>query len=74
MQVTVYSKPNCQPCRATYRTLDKFGVPYEVIDVSEDHDAREWLIAEGHKQTPVVVSPIGTWSGYVPDKIRALAA
>ncbi len=71
--VTIYSKPNCQPCRATYRSLDKHGVSYEVIDISEDHDARDWLIAEGHQQTPVVVSPIGTWSGYYPDKIKALA-
>ena len=35
MTVTVYSKPACVQCTATYRALDRIGVPYEIVDISE---------------------------------------
>lgn len=73
MTVTVYSRPNCMPCKATYRELDKYGVPYEVVDTSEDHDAREYVMGLGYQQSPVVVVGDQHWSGYSPDKIKAVA-
>ena len=35
MSITVYSKPRCPQCDATYRALDKQGVSYEKIDVTQ---------------------------------------
>ena len=36
MSITVYSTPSCVQCKATYRALDKKGVPYEVVDVTTE--------------------------------------
>ena len=66
--VTVYSKPECVQCNATYRRLDAKGIPYEVIDMSEDAEALAEVKEMGYLQAPVVVMPDGThWSGFRPD-------
>ena len=36
MSITVYSKPSCVQCNATYRALTKKGIDYTVVDVIED--------------------------------------
>jgi glutaredoxin-like protein NrdH len=74
MTITVYSKPSCVQCNATYRALDKLGFEYEVIDISQDADARDYVMSLGHLQAPVVVAGGEHWSGYRPDQISALAA
>jgi glutaredoxin-like protein NrdH len=73
MSVTVYTKPRCVQCNATYRALDKNGIAYESVDITEDTEAYESLVARGHQAAPVVVSPIGEWAGFLPDKITELA-
>jgi glutaredoxin-like protein NrdH len=73
MTITVYSKPACVQCNATYRALDKVGCDYTVVDISEDADARDYVMSLGHLQAPVVVVGGEHWSGYRPDKIAALA-
>jgi glutaredoxin-like protein NrdH len=71
--VTVYSKPSCVQCTATYRALDTKGIAYEVVDLSED-DAALALVQElGYMQAPVVVAGSDHWSGFRPDKIQGLA-
>lgn len=30
MAITIYSKPNCVQCTATYRAMDKAGLSYEL--------------------------------------------
>jgi glutaredoxin-like protein NrdH len=71
--ITVFSKPACVQCRATYRALDKLGREYVVVDISEDADARDYVMSLGHLQAPVVVVDGEHWSGYRPDRIAALA-
>ncbi|MBO0901737.1 glutaredoxin-like protein NrdH [Cellulomonas sp. zg-ZUI222] len=73
MTITVYSKPACVQCTATYRALDKLGHEYTVVDISEDADARDYVMSLGHLQAPVVVAGGENWSGYRPDRIKALA-
>lgn len=72
MSITVYSKPNCVQCNATYRALDRLGHPYEVIDISQDASARDYVMSLGHLQAPVVITDDESWSGYSPDRIDAL--
>lgn len=72
MSVTVYTKPRCVQCTATYRALDKAGVPYKSVDISVDADALSTLKELGFQQAPVVSSPVGNWSGFQPDKIEEL--
>lgn len=78
MQITVYSKPDCTKCTATYRALDKIGAEYEVVDITEDADARDYVMGLGHMAAPVVVvsgGPQGSqhWSDFRADRIKALA-
>ena len=47
MTVTVYTKPACVQCNATYRALDKKGIAYEVVDMSQDPAALERVRALG---------------------------
>lgn len=72
MTVTVYSKPACVQCNATVRALDKKGIEYNVIDMSQDMDALERVRALGYMQAPVVMTGADHWSGFRPDKIAEL--
>lgn len=73
MSVTVYSKPACVQCNATYKALDKQGIDYDVVDISMDDEARDYVMALGYLQAPVVVSEGAHWSGFRPDLIKSLA-
>lgn len=72
MSVTVYSKPSCVQCNATYRALQKNDIDYTVIDVTEDQEAFERVVSMGYQQVPVVVAGEDHWSGFRPDKISSL--
>jgi len=73
MSITVYSTPSCVQCKATYRALDKKGVPYEVVDVTTDAQALALVHGLGYVQAPVVVAGDEHWSGFRPDRISAVA-
>ena len=77
MDVTIYSKPACVQCTATYRSFDRIGVDYEIVDVTQDEEALEWVSQLGYLQAPVVVvlykdNSQEHWSGFQPDKIKDL--
>lgn len=72
MYVTVYSKPACVQCTATYRALERQGVEYQVVDLSEDLAAFEKVQSLGYRQVPVVVAGDDHWAGFRPDKINSL--
>ena len=74
MTVTVYSKPACVQCTATYRALDAQGIQYEIFDVTADDKALETVKDLGYMQAPVVIAGDDHWSGFRPDKISAIAA
>lgn len=67
--VTVYSKPSCVQCNATYRALDGAGITYNAVDVSANDDALTYIKSLGYAQAPVVVAGAEHWSGFRPDKI-----
>jgi glutaredoxin len=45
---TVYSKPACVQCDATKKAMDKLRIDYQIVDISEDSDAREYVMALGY--------------------------
>ena len=47
MTVTVYTKPACVQCNATYKALDKQGLTYKFIDITEDAPARDFVVQLG---------------------------
>lgn len=74
MSITIYSKPACVQCTATYRALDQRGIPYSVVDISQDEESFSMVRDMGYMQVPVIVTASnGHWSGFRPDKINALA-
>lgn len=72
MDITVYTKPDCQQCSATYRALDKRGLSYRTVDITEDAQAREYVKGLGYLRAPVVVAGEQHWSGFRPDRVKAL--
>ena len=76
LSITVYSKPRCPQCVATYRKLNGLGVPHESVDVSEDLEALSFVQSLGHSRAPVVVVRDGKgaivrhWSGFRPELIK----
>lgn len=72
--ITVYSKPACVQCTATTREMDKKGISYEYIDLTEDVTAMEKVKDLGYMQAPVVIAGDDHWAGFRPDKIEALAS
>src|SRR5439155_9306165 len=72
MTVTVYTKPACVQCNATYKALDKQGIAYEQVDISLDSQPRDDVMARGYLQAPVVVGGNAHWPGVRPGRSRAL--
>lgn len=72
MSIIVYSKPACVQCNATTRALEARGLPYELIDLTEDAAAMEHVQELGYRQAPVVVAGDSHWAGFRPDMIGRL--
>ncbi|MBY6047842.1 glutaredoxin-like protein NrdH [Vannielia litorea] len=73
MTITVYSKPACVQCTATTRALEARGLPFDVIDLTEDETAMEMVQGLGYRQAPVVVAGDDHWAGFRPDMIGRLS-
>lgn len=71
---TVYVKPSCVQCDMTKRYLDKNGVAYNTVDITQDSEALDMVLGMGFASAPVVISEAGSWAGFQPDKLNLLAA
>lgn len=52
--ITVYSKNNCPFCVQAKNLLALKGVAYEEVKIDEIPEAREKLVAEGHRTVPQI--------------------
>ena len=72
-KVNVYTKPGCEHCIKTKRLLDNLGIEYTKIDVTQDDAARAKLVDEwGFRAVPVVETEDDVWSGFRPERIKAI--
>jgi glutaredoxin-like protein NrdH len=71
-QVVVYGLGGCQACLLTERALERAGVEYEVVDLEANAAARELVLALEFTGAPVVTTGQEWWSGFRPDRIRAV--
>lgn len=71
MTITLYTKSNCQACRATKRSLDSMGAEYETVDLLEE-GVTEMLQGKGFREAPVVDVGGTLWSGYDPLMLKKL--
>lgn len=58
----------------TGSALNKSGVAYDVVDITQDPDALAQVKSMGYVQAPVVVTDGDHWSGFRPDKLKQMAA
>ena len=72
MTVRVYTTPNCSQCAMTKMWLDKKGVHYSTVDLTDRANINDYAAvrALGYTSAPVVA--IGYdyevhWSGFRPD-------
>ena len=72
MAIIVYTLPDCIQCDMTKKYLDNYKLNYSEIDISQDQEASDKVAELGYKQAPVVIYNNFHWSGFRPDKIKAL--
>lgn len=76
MQITVFTKQNCQACEATKKALDRAGLGYNVSDVSDSPTLQQTLRECGFRTMPVIKAFDGEnhryWEGFRPDLIKRL--
>ncbi len=73
MIIIIYTKDNCIQCDATKNALDRNGIAYQLINLDREPAHLEKLRALGYRQVPVVMAEQDNWSGFRPDKIKALS-
>lgn len=78
MTVTVYTRPSCVQCVATFRQFKKHGFEVEEADLEAHPDVLEYAREKGIGAAPVVLvresgQPRDAWGGYRPDKIKEVA-
>jgi glutaredoxin-like protein NrdH len=52
--------------------MDKNGIDYDTVDITENPEALRMILDMGFKSAPVVISDIGSWGGFQPDKLALL--
>ena len=50
--LTIYTKDRCFYCKALKKNLDKWGMPYQEVNISNSDTAMEWFKNAGHKTVP----------------------
>jgi len=71
--VVIYTTPNCPQCMMTARTMDKYDIVYDKVDLTQHPDLLERFKEMGHQAAPIVVTDKKTWSGFRIEKIKSLA-
>ena len=70
--LTIYTTPNCPSCRLTRDTLDRAGIAYTLVDLSQRPDLVEQMRSEGLLQAPILDDGTSRSAGFRPDRIRAI--
>lgn len=69
--IKVYTKDACVQCDRTKKMLDKEGLEYEEVDITEPENL-SFVKGLGYMQAPVVVTDDDNWSGFRYEKIKGL--
>lgn len=73
IEVTIYTTPSCVQCNMTKREMDKFGIDYSVVDLTQHPDKADAFKEQGFTSAPIVTTDTKIWSGFRLEKIRSLA-
>jgi len=72
--VVIYTTPNCSQCMMTAKQMDKLGIIYDKVDLTQHPDLVERFKEMGHMAAPIVVTDRKIWSGFRLEKIKSLAS
>jgi mycoredoxin len=58
-RLTMYTTRWCGDCRLARRVLDKHGIDYHLVDITDDAKARRYVeeINGGYRSVPTIVFP-----------------
>lgn len=70
--IQVYTQDNCPACKVTVRMLNQHQVQYEDINISHNPKAKQYLLNQGWKGTPVVNNNGQWFSGFRPDRLNEI--
>jgi len=54
MTLTIYTKPACPFCDRAKALMESRGVEYNAIDVTEQPEARDFLVDQGLRSVPQI--------------------
>ncbi len=72
-QVTVYANAESDDVADTMAVLENVGIPYTLVDLTQDENALQHAEELGFTHTPIVEAGTASWAGFRPDLITALA-
>ena len=72
MKVTVFTTPACVQCAQTKKVMDKLGINYDSIDLTQHPEQLEQFREAGLTQAPIVIAGDKRWTGFRLDKIKAI--
>jgi len=76
MNITIYTKPGCVQCGAAQRHMQKLGLDYEVVDLTQSPNDLTAIISLGYLEAPVTITTHNGqdthWGGYQPNKIDGM--
>lgn len=72
--ILVYSQDDCIACDRTKKFLDGKNIAYEIVDMTNNDEARTLVKDLGFMAAPVVIVNNGEkkWAGYQREKLIAL--
>lgn len=73
-EVIVWTKPSCVQCTATKKDLERKGVAFREVDITDHPEAIDALRDANRLAMPAVQFRDEMWGGFQPDKIKEVAA
>ncbi|MFD3447961.1 glutaredoxin domain-containing protein [Microbacteriaceae bacterium 4G12] len=71
--VTVYTQPDCPPCKIVKQFLQHYDIPFAEYDIKKDSAARDRLVYDYHSySTPTVVIDGEVVTGFNIEKLQQL--
>ena len=74
--VTVYTQPDCLPCKRVIAKLEAAGIPLEIVDLTRDMLAKDYVTRVLQATSVPIVEAYGfeVIAGYQPEKLHQFIA
>lgn len=70
---TVYTSSSCFQCKFLKEALERKGIPFEEVNITEDDGAREYLLDKGLQTVPVLMDfDELVFTGFRPERVEEM--